>query len=108
MPTIRSLENVFLHRNSEAISVVFRRSDGWFILSTVLDPGFEFLVPSVGANAVYGTVLVASPESREGISKLTYDTDDNLPTCIVESGHERVVHYILLAQEQSIVENTGL
>lgn len=53
VPAIRRLEYVFFHCDPEAVTVVFGRRDGRFVLAAVFDPGFEFLIPSVGADTVY-------------------------------------------------------
>lgn len=57
MPAIGRLEDILLHGHSEAIAVVLRRCDGWFILTPVLDPGFELLVPGVGSYAICKSLL---------------------------------------------------
>jgi hypothetical protein len=52
MPAVRRLEYVFLHRDAEAVAIVFGRRDGGFVLAAILDPRFKFLVPGVGADTV--------------------------------------------------------
>jgi len=58
VPAVRSLEDVLLHGDAEAVAVVLGGGDGWFILAAVFDPGFEFLVPGVCADTVYSCVSI--------------------------------------------------
>jgi len=59
VPAIGGLEDVLLHGDAEAVAVVLGGRDGGLVLAAVLDPRLEFLVPCVGADAVYRVLVLA-------------------------------------------------
>src|SRR5436190_9729777 len=84
MPAIRRLQNVLAHRDAKAIPVILRTRHCRLILPSILDPCLQLLIPRVCPNAID-------------------NPNHYLSVFIIEAGHERIVHDVLLAQEERVI-----
>lgn len=98
---------VAFHRTKESLPVLFGGNNGGLSLSTaskecgVLDPAFEFLIPSVRTDIIYPSREYAASPIKSKM--LTDNTHNEFVINAVYSDDERIVHNVDVLKELAVI-----